>query len=235
MIKALVFDLDDTLYDQALPFERALADHLPVENLAIDALYIAFRHYADEVFEDSVAGRMSMEEMHCYRMQRALADFGIDVTEDEALAIQWSYQVYLGQLELTPEMAELLAYCQRIGLVIGLITNGPHQHQLRKIQALKLEKWMAKEHMMISGEVGVTKPAIDIFQLMEVRLGFSAEEICYIGDSFDNDIIGAKQAGWQAIWYNPRRRQQLLSSVKPDIEIADRHLLLPEIVAWLER
>ncbi|HFI2669434.1 TPA: HAD family hydrolase, partial [Streptococcus suis] len=49
-MKALVFDLDDTLYDQIQPFERALKRHLSVSEEQLVHLYLAFRHYADQVF-----------------------------------------------------------------------------------------------------------------------------------------------------------------------------------------
>lgn len=196
---------------------------------------MAFRHYADEVFEPSVSGEMTLEDAHIYRMRRALADFGIQVTEAEALTIQQDYQTYQGQLELLPEMRSLLEYCQSKRLIVGLITNGPSIHQKRKIQSLKLESWIKKEITLISGEVGVTKPSVEIFQEMQQRLGLSAEEIGYIGDSFENDIIGAKQAGWRAVWYNPRKRQKPQTNIQPDLEITERSQLLSEMLNWIQK
>ena len=30
------------------------------------------------------------------------------------------------------------------------------------------------------------------------------DEICYVGDSYENDMAGAKKAGWKAVWFNHR-------------------------------
>lgn len=215
-MKALIFDLDDTLYDQVQPFRRAIAGFLPLAEEEVVALYKTFRQRADEVFVASATGEMSMKDMHIYRMKKALEDRGYSVTDQVAYEIQEAYQKEQGQLELMTGAESLFAYCKENNIQLGLITNGPHLHQERKIQALKLEKWIEKDRIIISGQVGVMKPSIDIFQMMERQLALSPEEIYYIGDSFENDMVGAKHAGWQAIWFNHRNRPLPESSVQAD-------------------
>ncbi|HFI0195879.1 TPA: HAD family hydrolase, partial [Streptococcus suis] len=97
-MKALVFDLDDTLYDQIQPFERALKRHLSVSEEQLVHLYLAFRHYADQVFEAAATGKISLKDSHVYRMKAALADFGYQVSDGLALTIQIDYDYYQGQL-----------------------------------------------------------------------------------------------------------------------------------------
>lgn len=215
-IKALVFDLDDTLYDQIQPFERALKRHLSVPEEQLVHLYLAFRHYADQVFEAAATGKVSLKDSHVYRMKAALADFGYQVSDGLALTIQIDYDYYQGQLELSPIYPAIFEACKQRDITLGIITNGPHRHQLRKIRTLGLQDWIEQEKMVISGQVGMTKPNPAIFKLTEERLGMAGQEICYVGDSFENDIIGAKSAGWQAIWFNHRKRQQPETSVEPD-------------------
>lgn len=64
-MKAVIFDLDDTLYNQLQPFERAVGQFMDLEEGELEALYLAFRYRADEVFEDSVKGVLS-HEGHAY-------------------------------------------------------------------------------------------------------------------------------------------------------------------------
>ncbi|HEL1614094.1 TPA: HAD family hydrolase, partial [Streptococcus suis] len=45
-MKAVIFDLDDTLYDQIQPFKKALDRHLQVDDELVGPLYLAFRHHA---------------------------------------------------------------------------------------------------------------------------------------------------------------------------------------------
>ncbi|WP_105248837.1 HAD family hydrolase [Streptococcus suis] len=218
-MKALIFDVDDTLYDQIQPFERALERHIEVAREQIEPLYLSFRRYADEVFEATAIGKMSLKDSHIYRMKHALADFGHQVSDATALAIQIDYDYFQGQIELSPVFPEIFSWCQAQGITMGIITNGPYRHQLRKIRTMGLVNWFELEHVLISGQVGITKPNPAIFQLMEERLGMSGEDICYLGDSFENDIIGAKTAGWQAVWFNHRKRSEPESSFRADYMI----------------
>lgn len=216
MMKAVIFDLDDTLYDQAQPFQRAVQEYLPVSDEEIEELYVTFRRYADAVFEKAATGEMSLEASHLYRLQETLKEKGIHVADEKALAIQAAYSRYQGQLVLDKRWYSLLEACQSAGIQLGIITNGPHQHQEKKIRSLGLQKWIDKDYILISGQVGMTKPSPSIFQLMEERLQLSASDLLYIGDSFENDVIGSKQAGWQCWWLNHRKRQPLTGAYLPD-------------------
>lgn len=220
-IQALIFDLDDTLYDQIQPFRRAILNHLQVPTDQLEPLYIAFRHYADEVFEATAIGKMSLKDSHIYRMKHALADFGYQVSDATALAIQIDYDYFQGQIELSPVFPEIFSWCQAQGIAMGIITNGPYRHQLRKIRTMGLVNWFELEHVLISGQVGITKPNPAIFQLMEERLGISGEDICYLGDSFENDVVGAKAANWKAIWFNHRKRVEPIVPYQADKVVTD--------------
>ncbi|HEM3076703.1 TPA: HAD family hydrolase [Streptococcus suis] len=220
-MKALIFDVDDTLYDQIQPFERALERHIEVAREQIEPLYLSFRRYADEVFEATAIGKMSLKDSHIYRMKHALADFGYQVSDATALAIQIDYDYFQGQIELSLVFPEIFSWCQAQGIAMGIITNGPYRHQLRKIRTMGLVNWFELEHVLISGQVGITKPNPAIFQLMEERLGMSGEDICYLGDSFGNDVVGAKAANWKAIWFNHRKRVEPTAPYQADKVVTD--------------
>ncbi|CYX50555.1 HAD-superfamily hydrolase [Streptococcus suis] len=220
-MKALIFDVDDTLYEQIQPFERALKRHIEVAREQIEPLYLSFRRYADEVFEATAIGKMSLKDSHIYRMKHALVDFGYQVSDATALAIQIDYDYYQGQIELSPVFPEIFSWCQAQGIAMGIITNGPYRHQLRKIRTMGLVNWFELEHVLISGQVGITKPNPAIFQLMEERLGLSGEDICYLGDSFENDVVGAKAANWKAIWFNHRKRVEPTAPYQADKVVTD--------------
>ncbi|MGT2910478.1 HAD family hydrolase [Streptococcus cameli] len=229
-MKALIFDVDDTLYDQVLPFERAIKDLVTLRDEDLVPLYKQFRHYSDLSFEDSVSGKLSMRDMHLYRMKTALADFGYTVSDEEALSIQDQYASYQEQLVLVDGAKAVFDWCQQAGIDLGIITNGPHLHQLNKVKSLQVEEWIASDKIIISGEVGMTKPNPAIFQLLEERLGMASEEICYVGDSFENDIVGAKGAGWQAVWLNHRHRQPSEPGIVADAVLDNMNQLL----SWLK-
>ena len=79
--------------------------------------------------------------------------------------------------------------------------------QKDKLNALQLTRWIDSENTLISDGVQIQKPDPEIFHLMEKQLNLSAESLLYIGDSFDNDVIGAKAAGWSVWWFNHQGRK----------------------------
>lgn len=235
-MKALIFDLDDTLYNQEEPFKQAIQAHLPVQDEQMEALYIAFRLHADEVFEAATTGAMTLEASHIYRMKQALADFGYDLSDELALTIQKDYQENQGRLLLSPEFPTIFDYCHENGIHLGIITNGPHLHQLRKLQSLEMANWISEDLTLISGQVGIAKPRKAIFDLMAEKLQVLPEEICYVGDSFENDVVGAKGAGWKVIWLNHRKRKTPNSPYRADAVVEKREDLLAaiQVLGWTQ-
>lgn len=53
-------------------------------------------------------------------------------------------------------------------------------------------------------ELKVKKPALEFFYKIQSSLNCHPEEIAMIGDDYITDMIGAKKAGWKAIWFNPK-------------------------------
>ena len=203
---ALFFDVDDTLYDQLQPFEQAYIQHFPDQNLNIEELFKYSRKLSDQVFDLSESGAMSADAMKIYRIQKALQAFGKEITSDEALAFQESYENFQKTIKLSDQMAAILDFCRESGHELGLITNGPSKHQAAKINQLGLTKWVRPENIWISAQVKIAKPQREIFDLAKKNVRQLTTDYYYIGDHFVNDIIGASRAGWQAIWLNKRHK-----------------------------
>lgn len=199
-----VFDVDDTLYDLAEPFKKALRKNFPEIEVDIEQVFLKYRAYSDEVFEKTVSGQMSMREMYIYRISKALEDYGYLITTQEALIFQRDYAEYQKLIELEPDMRKIFNYLKMCNLTMGIITNGPHKHQEKKIDILNVRKWIAKKNVMISGEFGHSKPDPQIFNSLEEKLDASNDDVYYIGDSFHSDVEGAWNAGWIPIWLNTR-------------------------------
>lgn len=214
----LIFDIDDTVYDQLKPFEEAFktvfekADHLKIENL-----YIKSRFYSDEVYHRVVRGEMPKAEMHIYRITQALNDFDYQITKKEAEAFQQAYEQNQRKIELSSGIKEILTWAKKNDITMGIITNGPKEHQQHKINDLQINDYIPADHTFISGGVGIEKPDKKIFELVEKQIGINCPETYYIGDSFENDVIGSKSAGWNAIWLNRRQHiQPKNASYQPD-------------------
>jgi putative hydrolase of the HAD superfamily len=58
------------------------------------------------------------------------------------------------------------------------------------------------ERCFLSSEIGFPKPDGRFFAAAAAQLGLAPDEILLVGDDWTNDILGARAAGWQAIWLN---------------------------------
>lgn len=212
-----LFDLDDTLYDQLIPFQRAYADQFNDETLNIEVLYRLSRQYSDEVFVASETGKMSMQAMHRYRIQKAFLALGYTITDAQADQFQADYRRYQQQITLNPFMEETLDYCVNHQIEIGLLTNGASVYQRHKIKQLRLERWFLSDRFFVSGEIGAMKPDPTIFSHVARQVNKQPEELCLIGDSFENDMVGAINAGWHTVWLNK-------------YDLAFDHPLKPEVI-----
>lgn len=205
---AVFFDLDDTLYDQLLPFRSALAALSAAGDAAgelpLFKLYTRFRHYSDLLWTPYTGGGMSLEEMRVERIRRALAEFGLAASEAECIRFQEAYQDAQYNVRLMPGAEQCLQELAAAGCLLGVMTNGPESHQARKLEALGVEAYIPRSRWVISGAVGIAKPDARLFAHANQVSGTLPAQACLVGDSWTNDIAGALDAGWFSVWFNYR-------------------------------
>ena len=84
------------------------------------------------------------------------------------------------------------------GFKLGIVTNGSEKGQSAKIDVLGLRGLV--DAVVISEIVGVKKPDPLIFTVATEALGVAAEEVVFVGDHPQNDVMGAVAVGMQAVW-----------------------------------
>lgn len=223
----LVFDVDDTLYEQIVPFENAYKSLFDMD-IDMEQFYILSRYYSDVKFEASRNGEMTMDEYHIYRIQEAARDLGVFLTDEQALNMQKEYKKNQQKLQMSNITISILELVKENNVKLGIITNGPSEHQWSKVKALGIERWIDKENIIVSGDYSINKPDVRIFEIMQEKLQLPNDSLYYVGDSLENDIIGANNAGWKAIWINRYKKK---TSKELDIyKIAENNIKLFEII-----
>ncbi|MEO8012355.1 MAG: HAD family hydrolase, partial [Dokdonella sp.] len=81
-----------------------------------------------------------------------------------------------------------------------------------------------------ASEVGVAKPAPDIFHHACERLGIAPEHVLHVGDDPLADVVGARDAGMRTVWLD-RQAAAWQHEIRPDLEMAD----LGALANWLDR
>lgn len=233
MERMFFFDIDDTLYDLADPFRKTCKDYYGNRtDPFMEELFLAFRRHGEVSFMAVENKKMSMKEMYCYRLQRAFAEYDIKISEEEALAFQKTYQNYQHRISLSADMKNFLdVFCGKTAL--GILSNGPAKHQWDKVRSLGLLKWIKEEDIIISGDVGVTKPDVRIYRIAEER--GKGKELWMIGDSFESDIAGAYEAGWHSLWINRRKRTAQDQNSKPDEIVYSEKEMIDSLKQIVER
>ena len=99
---------------------------------------------------------------------------------------------------------------------VGIITNGSTQRQKAKITHTGLASYF--DVILISEEVGLTKPDKRIFELALHQLQVQPNEALFVGDDLAKDIAGCQRARMKGIWYNPHRLTNP-TDIKPDAVI----------------
>ena len=81
---------------------------------------------------------------------------------------------------------------------LALLTNGPADIQRLKLEQTGLAECL--DAVVVSGEVGVGKPAPEVFSHVASELEVLPAETVMVGDSWERDVIGAQGAGMAAVW-----------------------------------
>lgn len=220
---AIVFDIDDTLYDQVVPFGNAVKEIFPdLTGVSYETLFKRRAYHSEYSFRKALNHEMTMEEMYRYRVQKTFEEFGVEVSDEDAMAFQEAYEQSQQRLELSSVMTAVLDFCQARGVLLGIISNGPAEHQMQKARTMGMERWIPEAWTIVSGAVGIVKPDLRIFRLAQERMGLDpgSTDIWYVGDSFANDIAGAAGAGWKTIWLNRRGKARPEGGVIPDLTVS---------------
>ncbi|HEY0464795.1 MAG TPA: HAD-IA family hydrolase, partial [Polyangiaceae bacterium] len=97
-------------------------------------------------------------------------------------------------------MFELCAELRAKQVPIGIISNS-EGHLAELVEELGYGSLFPV--IIDSGRVGVDKPNPRIFELAAEALAVNLSQIVHVGDAWEADVLGARAAGAQAIWYMP--------------------------------
>lgn len=190
----ILFDLDDTLVDQATAAREAadaLVNHLGLESSDFHARWFAAldHHYARYL-----AGEIGFQEQRRARVRDTLR---MDLSDDDADA---TFQVYLAAYErnmrLFPDVLPCLNALAKHSL--GIVTNGNTQQQRRKLTRLGILDRFAC--IVVSDEFGSSKPDPRIFPRACELAATAPPDALHVGDLYDVDVVGAERAGLRAVW-----------------------------------
>ncbi len=195
MIKAVIFDLDHTLFDRyatlraivepirkVLPIDPTFSDD-EVGNVIVNAdktcVYFGWDRVREHIVNETKLFTKTIDG-HDY------SNAVFKCFED--IAIPFSF---------TKPMLEEL---KKEGYLLGLITNGLPGLQEKKLEMLGLDNIF--DRILVTGQYNCPKPQLTAFNMMAEWLGLAPNEMMYVGDNPLNDIDASRKAGYVPVYVN---------------------------------
>ena len=225
MLKAILFDLDHTLFDR----------HATLTAL-VPELRRAFR--VDPALSDAQVARIwcTADDHWVYDGWKYIFSYLCEngvFTEPPEYADYRSFvfRAFAGTAVPFDYVLPMLEGFKKQGYMVGLITNGRHELQYAKLKLTGL--LYVFDEILVSGDYPAEKPDKELFLIACEKLGIEPAEAVYVGDNRKNDIDGAKGAGMRAVWLCGTNDTQT-GRFEPDATIRDLREL-PETIAALQR
>ena len=200
-----LFDLDQTLLDFHASEYKALRIVLTQNGLSFsEGIYQAFKAYNKSLWLELEKGTITRTELFTKRFQdvfrRCVGDSsGLDPLEiNDAFIRTMSVNGVLmhGALDFVKRVKNEIPYAR-----IYIASNGATVNAKGRIASTGLERYT--DGIFISEDMGVTKPAAEFFDICLERIGEPRESCIMIGDSLSSDMLGAKNASLDSVWFMP--------------------------------
>ncbi|MFH1642144.1 MAG: HAD family hydrolase [Nanoarchaeota archaeon] len=188
MIKAIIFDMDDTLYEEqqfVMSGFRAVSEHLAAKyNLDCSNIFKILKHD----FENGIRKK---------NFNILLKKLKLNESLDHLIRI---YREHIPKISLCPD-AEQILKIYKGKLKLGLLTDGHIKTQNNKINSLDIRKYF---DVIVINDItkGVSKANKEVFVKTLSMLKIKSENTLFIGDNPLKDFIGASQAGIISIRIN---------------------------------
>jgi HAD superfamily hydrolase (TIGR01549 family) len=224
---AALFDLDDTLFDHRHCAREALAavrtSHAAFTRIDASALERLHATILEALHLEVLAGRIDLDAARIERFARLCREVGHEPDDDLAAGMAAMYrQGYIDARRQVAGAAALLEAVRRHARIV-VVSNNLLNEQRAKIRHCGLEPLV--DVLVVSEEVGISKPHPAIFTEALARAGCTAEAAVMVGDSWANDVEGARAAGIRPVWFNPDRRLppdptvQMITALEPVADV----------------
>ncbi|PKH19595.1 flavin mononucleotide phosphatase [Enterobacterales bacterium CwR94] len=201
-IKAITFDLDDTLYDNYDVIRKTTQEshqflqnyHPDLRDFSLDA----YQQLRDELVIAEPDIWHDVTEWRRRTVEKAMRDIGLDAEKAEkgSREVMQVFAHWRSQITVPAENhVALAALAERWPLVA--ITNGNAEPHLFGIDHYF-------QFVLRAGPDGRAKPYQDMYCLAAQRLGISPAEMLHVGDDLTTDVAGSIRCGAQSCWINLR-------------------------------
>lgn len=198
MIKAVLIDIDDTIFDFDKCSKNAFKKTLKKLDLSYkekDFLY--FNEVNDILWNKQKLGKININEVFIERSIMMSKYFELDIEKEifNDLFVEFLYD----EIEMVDEIEDLLSYLSNKYQIYSA-SNGIYDMQINRLKKSNLDKYF--KYIFVSDKMGYEKPDKRFFEKIMNITKYSNKNLIMIGDSIKSDIIGAKNSGIKSIYFN---------------------------------
>lgn len=200
MIKAIFFDVDDTLLDFHKNAEYDALECAKQFELELPSNFMeTFDEINNQLWEQIQQGSLTIEQLLRIRWKTILQKLQI-VTDYEAF--EMAFVQKLKECAIQVDYAyETVAYLAK-KYPLYIASNASQQQQEKRLKIAQMDGFF--QQIYTSQIAQASKPQKEFFDFCLKQCGYQKQEVVMIGDSISADIAGAKQYGLKTIWYNPK-------------------------------
>lgn len=210
MIKAVTFDLDNTVYDYDFCHQKAMEILIRYceEKYALSAHEFNQKYSLAKKIIKARLGNTGASHNRMLYMQTLLELMGRKPADGALDMYDTYWNTMLETMKPFQQILPLMETLNEKDIKIAVLTDLTAHIQHRKIIRLGLAEYI--DVLVTSEEAGREKPDRKMFDLLLEKLEVEPYEVIMLGDSYEKDILGAKRAGMHGILCNEENRNKLL-------------------------
>ena len=198
MIKAVFFDIDDTILDYDLCAEftvRKVCETLGVTYS--EAVQTEYRRVDDALWARQKLGELTIPQVLELRNTHMMDYLGLT----DGMSFQEAFIEAFGEsCALVEGAEEVLKSVKEKGLPVYSASNGFMEVQTKRLEKAGVLQYF--DRLFMSQTIGYEKPDIRFFEHCLRETGYAPHEVLMIGDSVAADIKGGLNAGWNVCYLN---------------------------------
>lgn len=198
MIKAVLIDIDDTIFDFEKCSKNAFKNTLKKLDLNYkDKDFSYFNFVNDILWTKQKSGKLTINEVFMKRSEIMSKYFKINIEYENFndLFVKYLYD----EIVLVDEIEDLLSYLSK-KYKIYAASNGIYDMQVNRLRKSNLDKYF--KGIFVSDKIGYEKPDKRFFEKIMNLTKYSNNDLIMVGDSIKSDIIGAKNSKIKSIYFN---------------------------------
>ena len=195
MLRAVLFDLDDTLVDQASATAGAVVGWAEEHGITDPDVATRWTQVSETQYARYARREVTFVQMRRERVREFLAVDLDDRRADDAIAAY--QQRYEAGWVVFDDAVPTLRRAREAGLKVAVLTNGDEDQQRLKMDRLRLSDEI--DVLLASSVLPAGKPDRRAFIHAIAHLGVDAEEALMVGNSLDQDVLGALAIGLSAV------------------------------------